>query len=82
MKPIKTLDELKKELMSKHGAVYITKERFRLNDFDLEIYLKKDKAWRRCHSQRNHGFLWNSENWYYYEKPKKIVKEEIDGFVD
>ena len=78
MKPIKTLDELKKELMSEHGAIKGT-QRFRINEMHLENF--RENYWTSGVGVFNHGFLLDLENWYYYEKPKKIVKESFEGFV-
>ena len=80
MKPIKTLDELKKELMSEHGAVYKA-IRFRLETFNLQCFSVKRNGWV-SENQWSHFIIFDLENWCYYEKPKKIVKEEIEGFVD
>lgn len=81
MKNFNTLEELKEALMGEDGAVYSTRERFRLKNNVLELYHEKEKIWKHANHTRNHGFLWYLESWTRYEKPKKIVKESFEGFV-
>lgn len=76
MKPIKTLDELKKELMSENGAVFLERFRYRLINNHLHIFSIVENTWRYSGSDSNHGFLFEIGKWFYYEKPKKIAREE------
>lgn len=82
MKNFNTLEELREALMSEDGAVYSTGGRFRLRCDSIELYLDRGKIWKNDHARRNHGFLWHLERWTRYEKPKKIVKESFEVFVN
>lgn len=80
MKTFNTLEELREALMSDEGAVFNSRERFRLKNYSLELYSFVHEKWI-CAYGRNHGFLWDIGYWTRYEKPKKIVKESFEGFV-
>lgn len=78
-KPIKTLDELSRELTSEHGAI-CEGVRYRI-DSDGNLRFFRDEGWILSHHSYLEGFLLATKEWFYYEVPKKVERRIFSGFV-